>query len=42
MDSTASGWSFDAATNSVVFDAGSAPQQGSTVVVDYATYAVCE
>jgi hypothetical protein len=38
----ASGWSFDGATNSVVFDAASAPQQGSTVVVDYATYAVCE
>lgn len=38
----ASGWSFDAATNSVVFDAASTPQQGSTVVVDYATYGVCE
>jgi hypothetical protein len=39
---SASGWSFDAATNSVVFAAGSAPTQGSTVVIDYATYAVCE
>ena len=38
----ATGWTFDVATNSVVFDAASAPMQGSTVVVDYATYATCE
>ena len=38
----ASGWSFDATTNSVVFETASAPMQGSTIVVDYATYAVCE
>jgi hypothetical protein len=34
----ASGWAFDAGTNSASFDAGSAPTQGSTVVIDYATY----
>jgi hypothetical protein len=38
----ATGWSFDAATNSVVFANGFAPTQGSTVAIDYGTYAVCE
>jgi hypothetical protein len=38
----ASGWTFDATTNSVVFDAATAPKQGSTVVVDYGTYSTCE
>ncbi len=36
------GWTFDVANNTVVFDAASAPSQGSTVVVDYASYATCE
>ena len=38
----ATGWSFDPATNSVVFDAASTPSQGATIVIDYATYATCE
>ncbi len=31
----ASGWSYDATSNSVVFDAGSVPQPGQTVRVEY-------
>jgi hypothetical protein len=37
-----SGWTYEAASNSVVFDPGSAPTQGSTVIVDYGRYGVCE
>jgi len=36
-----SGWTYDAATNSVVFEEGSEPTQGSTVLVDYDRYGTC-
>ncbi len=37
-----SGWSYDAATNAVVFEEGSAPAEGDVVVVTYAGLASCD
>ena len=36
------GWSYDAATNAVVFEEGSAPAEGDVVVVTYAGLASCD
>jgi hypothetical protein len=35
-------WIYDAATNSIVFDPDHAPEEGETVVVDYAGSATCD
>ncbi len=38
----ASGWTYDASTNSIVFDADRMPEEGDTVTVTYAGLASCD
>ncbi len=36
------GWTYDDATNTIVFDEGYAPEEGSTVTVTYGGLATCD